>query len=580
FLTAISTLTKYILWHQQKNIDLNNLKNTINQLKIKTDINTGGIIDITKKEIDQTRKEDFEKFSKGRHSIRDFDDTPVLIKDIEKALEIAKNSPSACNRQPTKTYVIQNGDIKKQVLKLQRGNRGFGHLSEKLLIITSDLSYYQGADERNQSFIDGGIFSMSLMYSLHYVGIDSCALGWIENKKNDLKLREIVNISNSENIILILAIGHMRQEIKITKSTRKPACFQIINMKNKQKEKIGILTFHDGINHGAYLQAYALQNFLEKSGYPNKIINYKKFRHWIKEYKCFLYRKKTKDLIDNVRKIIKFKRSHRKFKLTRFTFSHKKVSKEKFDTVIIGSDEVWNFHNALLNYDSIYFGNDLNAKKVISYATSFGAVEQIEENFEKIKNDLNKFKNISVRDENSFNLVKKLTGREIPIVLDPIFLYDFSKEKIDCPYEDYILIYGGNLDENLIKEIKKTNKKIISIGYQNSWADINVIDVDPFEWLGYFKNASMVITTMFHGLLFAIKYNKNFCLIVTRGKKNKFTPIIDNLCLNSKIYDSNHDVLKNIFSDKINYDLVNKKLDILIKQSKEYLLKSLNENNN
>lgn len=51
-------------------------------------------------------------------------------------------------------------------------------------------------------------------------------------------------------------------------------------------KKIGILTFHDGPNHGAFLQAFALMKFIEKQGYDVEVINYKNKQHiWFEEVK-------------------------------------------------------------------------------------------------------------------------------------------------------------------------------------------------------------------------------------------------------------------------------------------------------
>ena len=52
--------------------------------------------------------------------------------------------------------------------------------------------------------------------------------------------------------------------------------------------KIGILTFHDGINHGAFFQAFSTYSFLKANGYDVEIINYKNKRHWFTEYRTFL----------------------------------------------------------------------------------------------------------------------------------------------------------------------------------------------------------------------------------------------------------------------------------------------------
>ena len=74
--------------------------------------------------------------------------------------------------------------------------------------------------ERNQSFIDGGFFGMSLVYALHYLGLGTCCLHWSVNYKKDNKLRKLVKIKDSENILFMILVGHLPTKLKVAKSER------------------------------------------------------------------------------------------------------------------------------------------------------------------------------------------------------------------------------------------------------------------------------------------------------------------------------------------------------------------------
>lgn len=119
---------------------------------------------------------------------------------------------------------------------------------------------------------------------------------------------------------------------------------------------------------------------------------------------------------------------------------------------------------------------------------------------------MNKFDDISVRDENSARIVSALTGRDVEYHLDPVLIYDFEKEITDKPeLENYILIYGyGNRFSDIseitaIKQFAKThNKRTVSVGYHQDWVD-EKLEGSPFELLSYFKYADYVITDTFHG---------------------------------------------------------------------------------
>lgn len=150
----------------------------------------------------------FEKMILHRKSIRNYSKKNVPIEDILKSVEIAKNSPSACNRQPTRVHVYSSQNDILKILELQNGNRGFGHLANKLLIITSDLSGYNSHNERNLVWIDGGLFLMNIIYGLQSFGIGSCILNWGVDKNIDKQIRVVAKIPESENIISLVTCGY------------------------------------------------------------------------------------------------------------------------------------------------------------------------------------------------------------------------------------------------------------------------------------------------------------------------------------------------------------------------------------
>ena len=47
----------------------------------------------------------------SRHSIRSFCSEPVASEKLKKAIELAMHSPSACNRQPTRVYILDHKDF-------------------------------------------------------------------------------------------------------------------------------------------------------------------------------------------------------------------------------------------------------------------------------------------------------------------------------------------------------------------------------------------------------------------------------------------------------------------------------------
>jgi len=192
-------------------------------LKIKEfkSCNETGIIYVARDEMYSKAMIDFRAFCESRHSVRQFSDREVTGDLIADAVGIAQKTPSVCNRQSSKVYVISNPDKIRQVVQIQSGARSFGEKINKLLIITSDLSNFISYVERNQSWIDGGMFSMSLVYALHSKGLGTCCLNWCKEECVDKKLRESISISETDNVIMVIAVGYPKESFVVAKSTRR-----------------------------------------------------------------------------------------------------------------------------------------------------------------------------------------------------------------------------------------------------------------------------------------------------------------------------------------------------------------------
>lgn len=156
-----------------------------------------------------------------RRSTRDFDLKPVSKELVENAVQAAQLSPSACNRQPCKVYAIENENMKSILLSHQNGNAGFGHLAPLLLVITADADHFFGAIERNQPYVDGGLFTMSLLYALQTQGLATCCLNWCVTPKTDHEVHRLLGIPLSQKIVMYVAVGHPHQQTSVPKSHRK-----------------------------------------------------------------------------------------------------------------------------------------------------------------------------------------------------------------------------------------------------------------------------------------------------------------------------------------------------------------------
>ena len=111
------------------------------------------------------RSIDSQAFFSSRHSIRCFDATQPVCMDRIRSVRLASHTPSVCNRQTWRVFVSQSEHAKAAALSLQNGNKGFGHLASHVLIVASDRACFASIGERNQPWIEGGLYAMSLVYA-------------------------------------------------------------------------------------------------------------------------------------------------------------------------------------------------------------------------------------------------------------------------------------------------------------------------------------------------------------------------------------------------------------------------------
>lgn len=160
----------------------------------------------------------FSKFARSRSSIRNFSERSVDLGVIQSAIADAQTTPSVCNRQAARVRIFAQGEFANKVLQTQNGNRGFGHTASHVLVVTSDLSAFLTPGERNQGYIDGGMFAMSLIYGLHGAGVGSCPLNWSTVKSQDLRLRKLIGLPDEEIVIMMIAIGYPSDDAVVTAS--------------------------------------------------------------------------------------------------------------------------------------------------------------------------------------------------------------------------------------------------------------------------------------------------------------------------------------------------------------------------
>lgn len=341
-------------------------------------------------------------------------------------------------------------------------------------------------------------------------------------------------------------------------------------------------------NYGAILQSFALSEIIKKLGYKPKVINY-------------ISKELNKDR-DNISisPLDKFREEKIQYTLPCYSVDDLINLNKNFNTFVVGSDQVWNYNylnSAYKNDIGRYFLNFVSPlKNIFSYAASMAENHwDGDENEVKIvKNALNHFSAISVREKSGVYICKNLFDVKAKCVLDPTLLLkqsDYQKiielENIKQNDEKYFAYFtlDSNLEENITKNevLKKfINKNKLQL--KNVRGEIKkVLGQDKFiynsvpSWLNYIKNCEFIITDSYHCVIFAILFKKQF-IVIERGYagNERLNSLLSILQIKNRFYPSLEDIQYDyLLNDKIDYVKVYKKLNIERNKSTDFLKKSL-----
>ncbi len=360
--------------------------------------------------------------------------------------------------------------------------------------------------------------------------------------------------------------------------------------------KVIIVTFQSAYNYGATLQCFSLQETIRKLNYDCQVLNYDNSK--LKRYdalfriipKCKSDIKYNLINLLHLRKVLNRNKSHESFINKNLNLTNKMKAKEikklnlAGNTLIAGSDQVWNTF-LTLGFDDIYFLNFGTNVKKISYAASIGT-NDIDSNYIcKIKNALNKFDYISVREETGKKALQKIINKNIDVVLDPTLLLTkenwekYISEKDDYK-EKYILVYMPN---SIVIKIanylaKKENLKVVNLSKENKYGkrEINKYDANPFEFLNLVKNAKYIVTISFHATVFSILFNKKFWVVPDLKVSSRITDLLKMVKLEDRIIKNYEDFLQRSI-EEIDYTIVNKVINEKRRESINKLKMSLKQ---
>lgn len=354
-----------------------------------------------------------------------------------------------------------------------------------------------------------------------------------------------------------------------------------------------IVTVFDSINCGSYWQAKALEEILSQIGCEVYFLK-----------RCGHNAKSTSSIIRKIRTFLmvsaksgfkaanKYIQRLKDFNIIRKDMKAIDLSEAKdMDFIVLGSDTIWNLESDYFaDHRKVFWGGAFADKKIISYGgsvanTTFDTLKK----FPELGQYVNSWRNISVRDKNTFDLLSGLTEKEIFMVCDPTLLMEptFYSEKAKVNPNNngnkYIFLYlfkplSKKQSDNLRIFATKRNLKIIQGAGEVKFDNCDSMSVNsPNEFIKHMANAEYVVTDTFHGTIFSILFNRQMCII--ERNKNKIFDILDRLNLTDRMITEDSDISAKLCNE-IDYASVNELVELFRRQSEDYLKDSIREDRN
>lgn len=336
----------------------------------------------------------------------------------------------------------------------------------------------------------------------------------------------------------------------------------------------------DHNNFGSLFQYYALQQYLKSLGVTAYWIRYV-FPH-LARYKS-LFKKFVQALFHGYDVIffLHYLRTQATFRSYIRTYCN--VSKRKYDSIIelkrnvpvadiyiTGSDQVW---GGCLEPNYLTFVP--RGKRKIAYAVSFGTRNITPEHAANIRNWVEDFDFVSVRESSGVEICRNL-GVKARHLLDPTLLIDDNdyiafeaKRKEKAQYAFCYFINEPNVENLCLQDIidycasEQFKLKVSCVGETEAVIPRQYrFQFSPESWLNHYKYAECVFTNTFHGTAFCIIFRRPFCVLLQKGKTEKqnerIYSLLDMFDLKDRILNYDNSV-SSIMSREIDWDMVEDK---------------------
>jgi nitroreductase len=157
-----------------------------------------------------------------RRSVRWFLPKPVPRELIERAMRVAREAPSACNRQPFVFRAFDEPNRVRELAEVPMGAAGYAHQIPLLIVVVGQQRHFFDPRDRHLIYIDGALAGMSFILALETLGLSSCILNWPDIAEREEAMRRALDLAADERPVFLIAVGYPDPEGLVARSVKRP----------------------------------------------------------------------------------------------------------------------------------------------------------------------------------------------------------------------------------------------------------------------------------------------------------------------------------------------------------------------
>ena len=165
--------------------------------------------------------DDLVLLAQQRRSVRWFEQRPVEREQIDKALRVARQAPTACNRIPYEFRIFDDPALAKEIAAIPFGSAGYSENVPAVAVVVGKLESYFSPRDRHAIYVDSSLAAMQFILALETLGLSSSVINWPDFEPLEAKMQRRLSLDTSDRVVMLIAFGYAHDEGLVPFSAKK-----------------------------------------------------------------------------------------------------------------------------------------------------------------------------------------------------------------------------------------------------------------------------------------------------------------------------------------------------------------------